>query len=122
VVYLPADLTYKKMSRSCVVCGKRAYSDYCVQHKPRTPIKTYRQLNKIGKVAQRTNAAVAKWKNTQKPNHQGYWQCYICGRMIDYLIAEHVKSKVRHPELRTDPNNMKPVCNECNAAKGSKDN
>lgn len=26
------------MSKSCQVCGKRAYSDYCFQHKPRKRI------------------------------------------------------------------------------------
>lgn len=26
------------MSHQCTVCGKRAYSSYCVQHKPRKPI------------------------------------------------------------------------------------
>lgn len=27
------------MSKVCQVCDKRAYSDFCMQHKPRTPIK-----------------------------------------------------------------------------------
>lgn len=68
-----------------------------------------------------TANAVAKWKKTQKPNHQGYYTCYLCGRQVAYLMAEHTKSKVRHPNLRTDPNNLKPVCADCNERKGSKD-
>jgi 5-methylcytosine-specific restriction endonuclease McrA len=46
----------------------------------------------------------------------------MCGKWITYLEAEHVKSKARHPELRTEANNLKPCCAECNAKKGSKDN
>lgn len=98
-----------------------------MQHKPRKPLKTTttlkpkKRLQKIGKVARQTNAAVAKWKRTQKPNHEGYYECYICGAWITYLEAEHVKSKARNPKLRTDPTNLKPVCDPCNERKGSKD-
>lgn len=28
------------MAKTCLICGKRAYSDYCVQHKPRKPIQS----------------------------------------------------------------------------------
>lgn len=82
--------------------------------------KPTKPMNKIGKQGKRTAKAVAEWKKTIKPNHQGYYECYMCLRMMDYLEAEHVKSKARHPELRTDPNNLKPTCSECNEAKGSK--
>lgn len=75
-----------------------------------------------GKHTKAVDAAVAKWKRLQKPNDQGYYVCYICGKWVDYLMAEHVKSKVRHRNLATDENNLKPVCAECNEAKGSKDN
>jgi len=78
-------------------------------------------MNKIGRVGKETAKAVAKWKKTQQADHQGYYECYICHRKIDYLMAEHVKSKVRRPDLRTDPNNFKPTCAECNARKMSKD-
>lgn len=88
----------------------------------RSVLTTTKPMNKVGKVAKRTNAAVAKWKKTQPSNHQGYWQCYVCLKWVPYLMAEHVKSKVRHPELRTDHMNLKPVCAECNEIKGSKDN
>lgn len=77
-------------------------------------------LRPIGNQGKRTARAVAKWKRLQKPNHQGYYQCYICGRWVDYLMAEHVKSKAQHPESRTDPSNFQPVCADCNRKKGSK--
>lgn len=74
----------------------------------------------IGKVQTSTSKAVDKWKDKQQPNYEGYFQCYICGKWIDYLMAEHVKSKARSPESRTDPDNFKPTCSSCNKAKGSK--
>lgn len=83
---------------------------------------THTPLKKMGKVGRQTANAVAKWKRTQKPNHQGYYECYICHKWIPYLMAEHTKSKARHPEFRTDGSKLKPTCDACNAEKGSKDN
>jgi 5-methylcytosine-specific restriction endonuclease McrA len=36
-------------------------------------------------------------------------------------MAEHVKSKVRHPQLRAEPTNLRPTCADCNRDKGSND-
>lgn len=80
------------------------------------------RLNQVGKQGKRTAAAVAKWKRTQTPNERGNYVCYICKREVPYLMAEHVKSKARRPDLRTDPDNLKPTCAECNRAKGSQNN
>lgn len=106
----------------CKNCGSNYHYQTFCPLKRREPIKVNKLPNKIGKAGKRTNAAVAKWKKTQEPNHEGYYVCYICGKWITYLVAEHVKSKARHPELRTDPNNLKPTCDDCNREKGSKDN
>lgn len=39
------------MGKTCIVCGKRAYSDYCVSHKPRKRItqrgKEYERYEKF---------------------------------------------------------------------------
>lgn len=77
-------------------------------------------MRRQGKQGKRTASAVAKWKRTQKPNHQGYYICYICQKWVTYLMAEHVKSKARSPESRTDLSNLRPVCAECNKEKGSR--
>lgn len=106
----------------CGFCGDTGHTSIGCFKKPRKPIPVRRKLNRVGKQGKRTAAAVTKWKRVQKPNHQGYFECYICHRWITYLEAEHVKSKARHPELRTDPNNFKPTCTECNEKKRSKDN
>lgn len=49
------------MSKVCQVCGKRAYSDFCMQHKPRTPIKA-RSKPAGGVVKQKTNNLPSKAK------------------------------------------------------------
>lgn len=110
----------------CTTAGH--YQTFCPR-KPRKAIKVNKPLKqstkpiaKIGKQGKKTAAAVAKWKKTQKPNHEGYFICYMCGRWVDNLIAEHVKSKARHPELRTEHDNLKPTCDDCNRKKGSNDN
>jgi 5-methylcytosine-specific restriction endonuclease McrA len=106
----------------CKECGSEWHTRFICPQRPRTLLQIHKPMNKIGKVQKRTQAAVAKWKRTQEPNHQGYYECYICHKWTTYLEAEHVKSKVRHPELRTVATNLKPVCDQCNASKGSKDN
>lgn len=78
-------------------------------------------MNKVGRVARETSKAVARWKRTQEPNHEGYYVCYMCGRWIKYLMAEHTKSKARYPQFRTDTKKLKPTCDSCNEIKGSKD-
>lgn len=89
---------------------------------PKPLKRSTKPIAKVGKQGKKTAAAVAKWKKTQTPNHEGYFICYMCKMWVPYLVAEHVKSKTRHPELRTDPNNLKPTCDDCNRKKGSKDN
>jgi len=100
----------------CIKCGKRAFGELCFNCKPRKPIQ------RVGKQGRKTINAVAKWKRTQKPTHEGYFICYICSKWVPYLEAEHVKSKARHPNRRTDPTNLKPTCDDCNRKKLSKDN
>lgn len=90
--------------------------------KPPKPLKqSTKPIAKVGKQGKKTNAAVAKWKKTQKPNHEGYFVCYICKKWITNLTAEHMLSKARHPDQRTNPENFAPVCDDCNREKASKD-
>lgn len=105
--------------KPCKTCGSPFHAAW--YHKPRKQLTVKNRMNKIGKVQKQTAAAVNKWKRTQKPTHEGYYECYMCGKWIGYLMTEHVKSKVRHPELRTAPRNFKPTCAPCNEKKGSKD-
>lgn len=88
---------------------------------PKSRLRTTKPMNKIGRVGKETAKAVAKWKRTQEPTHEGYYECYMCGAWVEYLEAEHVKSKARNPGSRTDQKNLKPTCDDCNEKKGSND-
>jgi 5-methylcytosine-specific restriction endonuclease McrA len=104
----------------CRFCKTDTHSTFTCGKKPRKPLQQKKGLNKIGKVAKKTQKAVNSWKKCQKPNHQGYYVCYLCGRWIDYLMAEHMNSKARRPDQRTDKDNLQPTCADCNKEKGSK--
>lgn len=77
-------------------------------------------INKLGRVGKETVAAVKAWKRTQKPNHEGYYECHYCLKWVTYLMAEHMESKTRSPSLRIVHDNFVPVCAPCNKEKGSK--
>lgn len=113
--------TSKNRLPVCKFCNEPGHSKFTCRLKPHKPITARVRLKPLGKAGKRTVAAVAKWKRTQPPNHQGYFECYLCHKWVTYLEAEHVKSKARHPDLRTDPNNLKPACSSCNSLKGSND-
>lgn len=113
--------------RMCKDCGRSIVIFNTAQtrcpkcQQARSKAKPPKPIAKIGKQGKKTAAAVAKWKKTQTPNHEGYYECYICHKWIPYLEAEHKLSKARHPDKRTDPTNLAPVCSECNEKKRSKD-
>lgn len=55
--------------------------------------------------------------------------CGRCGMRIDYdadtsdpnaFNAGHIKSRVDYPELREDPNNLRPEHQRCNKSAGAK--
>lgn len=100
--------------KPCKGCGSEWHSKWNCPFIPR------KGLAKVGRQGRRTAKAVTKWKRKQQANHQGYFVCYMCGKWITYLEAEHVKSKARRPDQRTNQKNFKPVCEDCNAKKGSK--
>lgn len=110
------------MSWSCKTCGKRSYSDYCVQHKPRKPIK------QRGKVAIANAKTTKEFLDLNPPRADGYWTCYLqitpeCPRnylTMEYLVPEHVIPKSGSAKLRHDQSNIKVACSFCNTSKGSK--
>ena len=110
----------------CKYCLNSGHSAFTCPRKPRKPLhsrstlSTKTRLKPVGKQGKKTANYVAEWKKTQKPNHQGFYTCYISGQQIPYLMAEHPYSKVRHPELRTNQK-LEPVSAEINKLKGSMD-
>jgi len=108
------------MAKACKHCSSTEHTSFYCYKKPRKPIQTRVLPRKVGNQGKKTAQAVAKWKKTQKPNAEGYYVCYLCGKWVTYLMAEHMQSKARHPERRTDLTNLAPCCAECNEQKRSK--
>lgn len=109
----------------CKHCGSDQHSSLMCFLKPRAPIK--KVSNKSGvKLAQMRREWFLRPEN--KPDQQGEWLCYLgispeCTFTVNRLTLnlEHVRSKVRHPELKFDPDNLKTSCQPCNKLKGSLD-
>ncbi len=107
------------MSKHCLKCGKRAYSDYCMQHKPRKPI------SKIGKQGKLNQATSKEFRDSLEPDR--IYVCYLqihpyCLRQLRYeqVVPEHVEAKSRSPHLRHNLKNIWVSCVFCNGLKGSR--
>jgi len=51
-------------------------------------------------------------------------KCMACGRTPEHGIiihVDHIKPKIKHPELALDINNLQILCDDCNLGKGYKD-
>lgn len=120
----------KTMARTCTVCGKRAYSDYCVQHKPRNPIKSLKKpLQHIPlpsprkRIKQKAKQGLL-WDATRDrwfKEHQAPYICHYCGKFLPrkQTTLDHKIPRSRAPELRHDFDNLVPCCYSCNSLKGS---
>lgn len=107
-------------AKPCKLCKSVWHTAFNCPLRAKRTLFSRKPMNKIGRVGKETESAVEKWKRTQKPDHQGYYTCYISGIKIPYLMAEHPYSKARHPELRTNQK-LEPVSAEINKLKGSMD-
>lgn len=117
---MPVQRMCKDCSRSIIVWNTT--QTRCIKcQQSRSKAKPKKPIKYLGKQGRRTVKAVAQWKKTQKPNDQGYHVCYLCGKWITYLEAEHKLSKARHPDQRTNLDNLAPTCSECNNNKRSRD-
>lgn len=86
----------------CSYCGKRAYSDYCVQHKPRKPIR------KRGKKTLEYEA----WRDAvAKPYLDEHFGkiCAACGgaRCHNKLLdVDHIQNRGSSPQAKMDLGNV----------------
>lgn len=107
----------------CHHCGSSWHSAWKCPHIANKPLK------KEGDKARKKRQSTAnKWFKANPPDEHGDWICYLqiselCPKKLNrqLITLEHVKSKVRHPELKYDINNIKPSCSFCNYLKGSRD-
>ena len=109
--------------KKCKFCGGIGHGALTCSQKPRKFIK--KESNKYRKKRQDTSRA---WYRANPPDSNGNWVCYLqiateCPRILtrETITLEHVKPKVRYPELRFDISNLKPACSLCNKEKASRE-
>lgn len=107
----------------CKYCGSELHYSLMCFNKPRTRVKPISDKNKL-----KEQQVKREWFELNPPNEKGLWFCYLgiaynCPNWLtrSTITLEHVKSKVRYPELKFDVTNLKPACTHCNKIKGSKD-
>ena len=103
---------------TCAVCGKRAYSGYCVRHKPKKPVNRLRRPRKAGKHSELWAEFRKQWLIDNPPPYI----CGICGRAVhpDSVVLDHIIPRSNRPDLRYNSSNIQPAHWACNGDKGSK--
>lgn len=87
----------------CRVCHKRAYSDYCVRHKPRKPIT---QRGKQYKKYQSFKTLQAHPYLTEKYGRV----CSVIGCMESEVDIDHIEERGSRPDLKYELTNLRYVC------------
>ena len=109
---------YSLMAKVCEICGKRSYSNRCVQHKPRKPITTKKPLQarskplqatiakkthklstkakkpatkpvKRSKVVRDLDAIFSQYIRLKYANEYGEVECYTCGNKMNWKEAQN---------------------------------
>lgn len=110
---------------NCTVCNKRAYSEYCVAHKPRKPIQT-KTVPKRGKRPKQQSVREIQYQQWKEEIARPYLVklynnvCSCCGReagINEKLDIEHTLNKGSHPELKRDLDNLTLMCRPCHRLK-----
>ena len=88
----------------CLICQKRSYSDYCVQHKPR------KRINPMGKRTLEYN----EWRDTVAIPYLDATYGRICATpdcmVTTKLDVQHKQKRGSHPELKMNLNNVEYLC------------
>ena len=89
------------MSKVCITCGKRAYSDYCVAHKPRKPLKRS-PIKQTATKATKAKAPVKKAKKlTRSKAKEKAWKAFS-----DYIRLRDCLATTGTPDFA--------ICITCN--------
>lgn len=107
---------------ACKYCGSPYHKSIQCFEKPRKPIRK----ESIVSLSKRTQTS-REWFKQNPPDERGRWFCYLrispdCPHVLtrSTIQLEHVRSKVRRPDLKYDIDNLKPSCHSCNRQKASR--
>lgn len=110
--------------KHCILCDTIGHTKfYCPDRstllKNRTRTKN---MTKWGKYTSKWNHTKKRWRKLNPPNHEGYYECYICKVWVlsSDIEVDHIVPRSRAPELRYEMSNLAPCCHSCNFKKGSK--
>lgn len=117
----------------CKYCGEIGHYEAWCFYKPRKPIKvktkTHAPKPKIKPESDKTRSKRLKLRRAffrQYPD--GVFTCYLqisanCMKELNTgtVLLEHVKPRVRYPNLTYEVKNVKPSCSFCNGLKGSRE-
>ena len=120
------------MAKTCKTCGKRSYNEYCMQHKPRTPIKarskplqatitkkTHKLSTKAkkptkkpvkrSKVVKDLDAIFSQYIRLKESDEYGFCICVTSGQKMFWTEAQcgHFVSRGKYP-TRWDETNCHP--------------
>lgn len=111
-------------NRTCKYCGSQWHTGMRCGLRPNKK----RMRREAVKTRAKRLETRDEWLLLNPPDNQGYWYCYLqisdkCPVKLTYetLVLEHVRSKVRRPDLKYNVNNLQPACKYCNGIKLSKD-
>ena len=116
------------MAKVCTVCGKRAYSDYCVQHKPRKPIAHTTIKPKVAKkkpkaktrsyYVKQLDSVFSKYIRYSAVESDGLVWCVTCQNKLGPKAIQNGHYYSRgHYGTRWDEMNCHPQCVGCNVFK-----
>lgn len=112
---------HPKRGYACRWCGSNDHYSMACFSRPKKVIPAESGLYKAKRIR-----TAKRWYEHNRPNAAGYWECYLqiaenCPVMVDRqtISLEHVRSKVRFPELRFQTFNIKASCAPCNKLKQS---
>lgn len=75
----------------------------------------------IGSKTRKWLAFRRRWMKHHKPNHEGYYICYLCQKWVkpNEMELDHMEARSRAEDKVFDEHNIRPACHDCNTAKGS---
>lgn len=97
---------------NCLVCSKRAYSEYCVAHKPRKAIVTRKRPKKVSWKQADYHVWLEVVARPFLIERDGNY-CSCCGRPAydtEKLDIEHTDGVGSHPETKRNLSRMTLMC------------
>lgn len=105
---------------TCKYCGGIGHTQAFCFRKPRKHMIKKIPLRKVGKLGKQWQVTRATWFRKHALRAGEEYHCYICERPIgDHPQLDHIQSRVRHPELRFNLDNLAPICEYDNRMKSS---